>query len=105
MALSRPEDACYCSCCCTRGEPGESDDRELDAPAAYGTPYLYNRRYDCNDGPRWANLDLAFVDFSAALRAMRTRLRDLGRDPGVVDVALDLLIEADVVDGARVSRA
>jgi hypothetical protein len=70
VALSRPEQACFCTCCCSSKDPTDSDDEPLP-----GHPdHLYNRRYDCSCKQRWSFLDNPSVEH------MVIRARDVGRD-------------------------
>ena len=69
MALSRPQQACYCRCCCNDTDPNISD----DMPLSDLYPEPYNRRYDCSCKRRWPIESPGIPD-------MITRARDLGRD-------------------------
>ena len=74
--LSRPDDACYCRCCCLSTDPAHSNDE----PYA-GRPY--NRRYDCSCHQWWSGVwpprgqqrSLDEWELAARMRA-----RDLGND-------------------------
>lgn len=82
--ISRPDQACYCACCCLSDDPADSCDKAAD----HGP---YNRRYDCSCKQRWP-VDPLFKSFDHFTRAAVMRCRDLGRDPfRLANAALELL--------------